>query len=191
MAKKRPLRNRIKEHRMIRAGDLLPHPLNWRRHPDVQRQTLQALYDEVGFARSLLAFERPDGQLQLIDGHLRRDLNPDALVTVEILDVTEEEARKLLLSIDPLVALASADETTLDELRRITEADHDVLNALWEKLDANQGTIPEPSAVDHSSSWTPHFLILITCQSEEEQATLLDRFIDEGITCKPLTSFGD
>jgi hypothetical protein len=45
------------------------------------------------------------GRLKLLDGHLRRDLDPDMEVDVEILDVTEEEARKLLLTIDPLAAL--------------------------------------------------------------------------------------
>src|ERR1700719_2547468 len=100
------LRNRIKRHVRMRAGDLVPHELNPRLHPDMQREALTALYKEIGFARSLLAYELPDGRLKLIDGHLRRDLDPDMEVDVEILDVTEEEARKLLLSIDPLAALA-------------------------------------------------------------------------------------
>src|ERR1700724_3417509 len=105
-----PIRNRIKGHRRVRAGELVPHELNWRLHPDVQRAALQALYRAVGFARSLLAYELPDGRLKLIDGHLRRDLDPDQEVEVEILDVTEEEARTLLLSIDPLAALADNQE---------------------------------------------------------------------------------
>src|SRR5918911_696496 len=100
------LRNRIKGHRRVRAGDLLPHEFNWRLHPERQRQALLALYQEVGFARSLLAYELPDGRLKLIDGHLRRDLHPDVMVDVEVLDVSEEEARTLLLSIDPLAVLA-------------------------------------------------------------------------------------
>src|SRR5205085_637990 len=49
------LRNRIKEHRRVRAGDLVPHELNYRLHPQAQRDALAALYDTVGFARSLLA----------------------------------------------------------------------------------------------------------------------------------------
>jgi hypothetical protein len=64
------------------------------------------LYAEVGFARSLLAYELPDGRLKLLDGHLRRDLDPDLEVDVELLDLTDDEARMLLLSIDPLAALA-------------------------------------------------------------------------------------
>src|SRR5438876_5373540 len=114
------IRNRIKEHRRVRAGDLVPHERNWRNHPDSQREALADLYNEVGFARSLLAYELPDGRLKLIDGHLRRDLDPDMEVDVEVLDVSEEEARKLLLSIDPLAQLADYDHATLDRLRELT-----------------------------------------------------------------------
>jgi hypothetical protein len=89
-----PIRNRIKSHRRVRAGDLVPHELNFRTHGDVQRDALQALYRDIGFARSLLAYELPDGRLKLIDGHLRRDLDPEIEVEVEVLDVNEEEARK-------------------------------------------------------------------------------------------------
>jgi hypothetical protein len=45
-----------------------------------------------------------------LGGHLRRDLDPDMEVDVEVLDVTEDEARKLLLTIDPLTALALTQE---------------------------------------------------------------------------------
>src|SRR5256714_13154051 len=95
------IRNRIKGHRRVRAGDLVPHEWNYRLHPDGQREALWALYQEVGFARSLLAYELPDGRLKLIDGHLRREMDPDMEVEVEVLDVSEKEARELLLSIDP------------------------------------------------------------------------------------------
>src|SRR5215470_1758534 len=100
------IRNRIKSHRRVRAGDLVPHEWNFRLHPELQKAALQAIYQEVGFARSLLSYELPDGRLKLIDGHLRRDLDPDMEVDVEILDVDDAEARALLLSIDPLAELA-------------------------------------------------------------------------------------
>jgi hypothetical protein len=58
----------------------------------MQRAALLALYQEIGFARSLLAYEMPDGRLKLLDGHLRRDLDPDMEVGVEILDVIDAEA---------------------------------------------------------------------------------------------------
>jgi hypothetical protein len=48
-----PIRNRIKAHRRIRAGDLVPHEWNFRAHPDVQRAALSAQYQEIGFAPRL------------------------------------------------------------------------------------------------------------------------------------------
>jgi len=57
-----PIRNRIKAHRRVRAGDLVPHEWNFRVHPELQRAALQALYERIGFARSLLAYELPDGR---------------------------------------------------------------------------------------------------------------------------------
>jgi len=35
------IRNRIRGHRRVRAGDLLPHELNYRLHPEAQRQALK------------------------------------------------------------------------------------------------------------------------------------------------------
>src|SRR5437660_10955662 len=126
------IRNRIKGHRRVRAGDLVPHELNFRLHPEMQKAALEALYREVGFARSLLAFELPDGRLKLIDGHLRRDIDPDMEVDVEVLDVNEEEARALLLSIDPLAALAETQQQLQDRLLELTQTCSVDLREAWE-----------------------------------------------------------
>jgi hypothetical protein len=127
------IRNRIKGHRRVRAGDLVPHEWNYRLHPDGQKDAVLALYQEVGFARSLLAYELPDGRLKLIDGHLRREINPDMEVEVEVLDVTEAEARELLLSIDPPVGLGQMQEQLYERLRQTTPALQPELEALWEE----------------------------------------------------------
>ena len=65
------------------------------RHPKAQADALRGLLCEIGYADALLARETPEG-LQLIDGHLRAETTPDVEVPVLILDVTEEEADKLL-----------------------------------------------------------------------------------------------
>src|SRR5256885_8828559 len=127
-----PIRNRIKAHRRVRAGDLVPHEWNFRLHPAGQRAALEALYDQVGFARSLLAYELPDGRLKLIDGHLRRDMDPDMLVDVEVLDVNDDEARALLLSIDPLAALAETQEQLHNRLLELTPTVSPELQTAWE-----------------------------------------------------------
>ena len=178
------IRNRIVEHVVVRAGDLAPHPLNFRRHPAAQRAALAASYEEVGFARSLLGFRRPDGVIQLIDGHLRRDLDPEMPVTVEVLDVTDEEACKLLLTLDPLAALAESDAATLDQLRKITHADSDVLQRFWQALASPPQALPEPAGPPPAIA--EQFLILVTCRDVAQQVELLERFEADGIACKPL-----
>ncbi len=187
------IRNRITGHRRVRAVELVPHELNPRQHNDAQREALRAVYAEVGFARSLLAFELPDGRLKLIDGHLRRDLDPDMEVEVEILDVSDVEARVLLLSLDPLSQLADYDVAALDRLRNQTPTDSDALANLWASIaQANaetDETLEEANNSARSDREVPEqFLILVECDGEEQQVALLRRFQDEGLKCKPLLS---
>jgi hypothetical protein len=181
------IRNRIKGHRRVRAGDLLRHELNFRLHPDSQKAALQALYREVGFARSLLAYELPDGRLKLIDGHLRRDLHPDMEVEVEVLDVTEEEARTLLLSIDPLAALAAIDEPIHARLLELAPSESEALQALWR---ATEEAEQEAKAFldAQTTAAGEQFLVVVECRDEEHQRELLERFQSEGLSCRALLS---
>ena len=106
------IRDRIVELRRVPARSLIPHPRNWRKHPKAQADALRGVLAEVGYADALIARETADG-LQLIDGHLRAETTPDQEVPVLVLDVTEAEADKLLVSLDPLAALAGTDEELL------------------------------------------------------------------------------
>jgi hypothetical protein len=183
-----PIRNRIQGHRRVRAGDLVPHELNFRLHPDLQKAALQALYREVGFARSLLAYELPDGRLKLLDGHLRRDLDPDMEVDVEVLDVNEDEARALLLSIDPLAALAQTQEQLHDRLLELAPAVSPDLQAAWQA--AAEATLAEhPAPRPPAAGALPEqYLILVTCRDEKHQVELLGRFQGESLECRALLS---
>jgi hypothetical protein len=187
-----PVRHRIKGHRRVRAGDLVPHELNPRLHPAAQRAALEALYREVGFARSLLAYELPDGQLKLIDGHLRQSLDPDMEVEVEVLDVDDAEARALLLSIDPLARLAENDAETLAGLRRLTATDSEALAALWDSVAAAGAATGRAAREARDADPAPpvpeQYLLLVECTDEAEQVRLLERFQAEGIRCRALLS---
>ncbi len=184
-------RNRIKGHRRVRAGDLVPHELNPRLHSEVQRTALAALYEEVGFARSLLAYELPDGRLKLIDGHLRQSMDPDMEVDVEVLDVDDAEARALLLSIDPLARLADYDGDKLDALRAVTDSDSDALANLWRTISAASAEVEKTlDRARRSADAEPpeQFLVLVECTDEGQQTALLQRFQAEGLKCRALLS---
>ena len=112
------IRNRIKELRNVAASELRPNPKNWRTHPETQRNALRGILAEVGIAAACLARELPDGSLMLIDGHLRAETASGTTVPVLVLDVNEEEADKILATLDPLAAMAGSDAVQLDALLR-------------------------------------------------------------------------
>jgi len=136
------IQDRVQELRRIRAGDLVPNPANWRRHPNSQRQAMQGILQEIGFADALLAYETSDG-LMLVDGHLRAGLDPDQVVPVLVLDITEEEAKKMLVTLDPIAAMAQADTDRLLPLLESVSTDNQALHDLLEAL-ANNERFPMP-----------------------------------------------
>ncbi|MGC4005041.1 MAG: hypothetical protein QM811_18785 [Pirellulales bacterium] len=133
-----PIPDRIRELRRVPAGALVPHPRNWRTHTDRQRDVLRGVLTEIGYADALLARELPDGRLQLLDGHLRAETTPDQDVPVLIVDVDEADANKLLLTLDPLAALAGTDTAALAALLPDAATDDPALRALWADLAAAQ-----------------------------------------------------
>jgi DNA modification methylase len=128
------IRDRIKELRRVPARELLPNPKNWRTHPPAQQDALKGLLAELGYCDATIARELADGQLQLIDGHLRCETTPDMEVPVLVLDVTETEADMLLVTLDPLACLAEANRETLTSLLASVETDSTAVQALLDDL---------------------------------------------------------
>src|SRR5947209_13865974 len=127
------IRDRVKELRRVRAGDLIPNERNWRTHPDRQRDALRGVLAEIGYAEALVAYETPAG-LKLIDGHLRAETTPESLVPVLVVDVTDAEANKLLALLDPMAALAGADADALGALLAEVETDNPAVQAVLDEL---------------------------------------------------------
>ncbi|MGQ0636450.1 MAG: hypothetical protein ACT4QC_17700 [Planctomycetaceae bacterium] len=109
-------RDRIKDFRRVPVGELVPNPRNWRTHGKTQRDALNAVLAEIGYAGALLARELSDGSLMLIDGHLRAEATPQQAVPVLVLDVSESEADKILATLDPLGAMGDGDYEKLSAL---------------------------------------------------------------------------
>jgi len=128
------IRDRIKELRRVRAGDLVASPNNWREHPKAQRDALVGLLNEIGYADAALARPLPDGRLGVVDGHLRQSLDPDQEIPVLVLDLTEEEADKLMLTLDPLAAMAEANQEALGKLLQEIETSNPAVQAMLDNL---------------------------------------------------------
>lgn len=94
--------------------------------------SLRGILAEVGWT--------PEG-LTLIDGHARRDLDPETMVPVLVLDVTEEEANKLLAVLDPLAAMAGADTDQLEALLAQVSTESQALEDLLSTLAKQNGLL--------------------------------------------------
>ena len=127
-------KTRIKSLRHFKASELIANEANWRLHPQSQRDALGGLFDEVGFAGAVLVREREDGALVIVDGHLRAEEAGDQKIPVLVTDLTEEEAKLVLASYDPIGQMASPDKRALKELLQSLEASSEGAVALLDQI---------------------------------------------------------
>ena len=110
-------KDRVKELRRVPASEIKPHPQNPRLHSDDQRRTLRYMLKKVGVADVSVVYDDPEWGLTLIDGHMRQgELDSQELVPAVVLDVTREEAKLLLLSMDQIGSLATLDQDKVSSL---------------------------------------------------------------------------
>lgn len=178
------VRDRIQGFCRIPANRLEPHPRNWRLHPPHQRAALEAVLRDIGYAGALLARELTDGRLQLIDGHLRAETTPDQEVPVLIVDLSDDEALKLLAVHDPLAALA--------------EPNVEMLQAIYADLKPSGpareliAPIAHPKRPGEFRPRAAHdmmresFQVVVECADEREQRAVFDRLSGEGLRCRLL-----
>lgn len=180
------IRDRIRELRRVSAGTLRANPKNWRLHPERQRELLRGLLDEVGYADALLVRELADGSLELVDGHLRAEMTPDELVPVLVLDLSADEADKLLALHDPLAAMAEADTQALTSLVSQIETETDSIRQALDALvrDNQDSSI---STGDSKELEIPSlYQVVAECQDEDQQRELFERLKSEGYACRLL-----
>src|SRR4051812_22683451 len=182
------IRDRIKELRRVRAADLRPNPRNWRLHPLEQQDALRALLAEVGYAGALLARELDDGTLVLIDGHLRAETTPDAVVPALVLDVDESEADKILLTHDPLASMATVSHEHLQQLLAEVQIESAAVQSMLDTL--------TPSAPGFAGGFAPaapdvaipeSYQVVVECRDEADQEAVFDRMRADGYRCRVLT----
>ncbi len=184
------VRDRIRELRRVKAGSLRPHPNNWRTHPAAQQDAVRGLLAEIGYADALLARQLPDGSLQLIDGHLRAEITPEAEVPVLVVDLDDKETAKLLALHDPLAELAEANADALADLLEHVETQNEAVQAVLDQMlssSAKPWESESPREPPSEVSIPEAFQVVIECQDEAEQKALYERFTAEGLKCRLLT----
>ena len=182
------IRDRIIEFRRVPAAELRPNPRNWVVHPPAQQDALRGVLAEIGYADALLARELPDGSLMLVDGHLRAETTPDAVVPVLVLDVDEQEADKILLTHDPLAAMATASHERLQELLAEVQTESAAVQSLLDELQRDQHNAAELLPSDRPEVNIPEsYQVVVECADEQDQQSVYERMRGEGYRCRVLT----
>ena len=136
-----PWRSRIVGHGEEPPDQLLAHPLNWRIHGKEQQRALAGALSEVGWVAQCLVNRRTGN---LVDGHLRVELaiaRGEPSVPVTYVDLSEDEERIVLATLDPLAAMATADKAKLEELLRELTPNDDALIAMLAELAEHNGIL--------------------------------------------------
>ncbi len=206
------IRDRIKELRRVPARELRPNPKNWRTHGPAQQEALRGVLAEIGYAGALLARQLDDGALELVDGHLRAETTPEAIVPVLVLDLSAAEADKLLATFDPIATMAGADAAAMQRLIASIEIENPALRTMADEWSEKQWLVDSspwsepgnsPARSDGTSLTTDHrplaaarpttvevptlFQIVVECDGETGQRELYERLSSEGYKCKVLT----
>ena len=112
----------------------MPNPRNWRSHPAEQQRALAGALGEVGWVAELLV-NRTTGHV--VDGHLRIELalaRHETTVPVTYVELSEDEERLVLASLDPLAAMATAEQEQLAALLAGLDPADEALRALLDDL---------------------------------------------------------
>lgn len=136
----KPSNSRIKRFEYVKGSQLIDNERNWRKHPAPQRSALKDMLARIGYIDALVVRETPQG-LEIIDGHLRKDVSGAQQVPVLVVDLDDDEALEALATLDPMAALAAPDEQMLEDLladlinvgdeqlNEVLEAVHSIPNA--------------------------------------------------------------
>jgi len=143
-------RIRNKGIRLVRVADIEDNPLNFRTHPESQRAAFAGIETELGFYGYPDVYETAAGTIRLIDGQLRKEhllekYGNDATIEVNMTDFDEDEAKKALLTHDPISAMAEADKVLLDQLLREVDTGDEALQQMITDLADEAGLYQDES----------------------------------------------
>lgn len=126
--------NRIIGHGEESPDDLLAHPNNWRIHPKEQQDALGTVLDSVGLVQSVVVNQRSGF---VVDGHLRIALalrSGQKSIPVTYVDLSDDEERLILASLDPIGAMAVPDKEKLSELLDSIDREDATIEALAQAI---------------------------------------------------------
>ena len=134
--------NRIVGHGEEAPDQLMANPRNWRVHPASQQRALEQALSTVGWIQEVIV-NRTTGHV--VDGHLRVTLamrRGEPTVPVKYVELSDDEERLALATLDPIAAMAAADKDQLSSLLDELRVGQPALEALLQEVAAQAGVNP-------------------------------------------------
>lgn len=177
-------KNRIVSRGEENPEQLLANPENWRIHSMFQEDALEGVLQDVGWVRGVLVNKRTG---HVVDGHLRVALaikRGEPRIPVDYCDLSVDEERKILLTIDPIAALAGTDRDKLTGLMADVSTGSEGLQAMLSDLaDGTRRAADRHRAASQGAAVTA-YRVVVECADESSQSELLSRLTSEGLTCR-------
>jgi hypothetical protein len=133
-------KTRIVEFRAdVDPKTLKPNPDNWRVHPEAQRRAMSDVFKQLGYVEAVVV-NKTTGHI--IDGHMRHQLaveHQEPRVPVLYVQLSIEEERLALTTMNPLAELAVTDPEKLTELLASVPRNGGALDELLADLEQSAG----------------------------------------------------
>lgn len=169
-----PPRIRNKGRITVKLSELEDSPDNFRTHPIDQENALASVIEDLGLYGHPDVYLTPTGY-RLIDGHLRKALlikkyGEDYEIEVNVTDFDEAEAKKAMLTHDPLSAMATVNEKKLTALLDEVKI-KGPLGKLLDELAGGDDKEPKPITIDLK----PQFAVMVKVPDEQTQKQLMEQ----------------
>lgn len=152
--------NRIIGEGMVDASTLTANPLNFRTHGADQQRALTGAIEAIGWIQRVIVNKRTG---RIVDGHLRAKLAQRANEQIPVLyvDLSDDEERIALASIDPISAMAGQDDALLSKLLEGIESGNPNLDKFLDqqRADLSGHRAPKPGKTDPDAAPPPPSMV--------------------------------
>jgi DNA modification methylase len=127
-------KNRIAGYGTEDPEQLLANPLNFRIHPKTQQNALSGSLETLGWIDDVV-INKTTGHV--VDGHARIELaisSGEKEIPVKYVELSAEEERQALLSLDPISAMATVHQDNMEELLKSIKSENESVNQFLEIL---------------------------------------------------------
>lgn len=172
-----------------KTQDIIPYENNPRQN-DIAVDKVAMSLEQYGWQQPIVV----DGDGIVIAGHTRLKaavkLGMDKCPVVVADNLTQEQVKAYRIADNRTGELAEWDKDLLDlEIQELIDLDFDVELTGFSMEDLGLEGDPEPSTQPAERDQVQeNFMVVIECETEEEQLSLLEKFQEDGLKCKALIS---